>query len=138
MKDHANEFKAFINYDGKKRSSRRKAACTRIRSAEPSAEELETKINTAWETYLASISKTRAWGDHLTIRAFACAYGRVVRVYQKEGHYDITPDVNGGHPIVHIAYHVSHDTIRLNSHFIDKIYRTGDTTALFEVSMVLL
>lgn len=108
LREHSAEFKHFINYDGERRSPSR--GCTRGRgrysSTSPAREEVESKVNATWERYLSSMAKQGEWGDNLTLRAFALAFNRSVRVYQKDGEQDISADEER-HEMVKIAYHVS-------------------------------
>lgn len=106
LREHSAEFKHFINYDGERRSPSR--GCTRGRgrysSTSPAREEVESKVNATWERYLSSMAKQGEWGDNLTLRAFALAFNRSVRVYQKDGEQDISADEER-HEMVKIAYH---------------------------------
>lgn len=108
LRDHSAEFKHFINYDGERRSPSR--GCTRGRgrysSTSPTREDVELKVNATWERYLSSMAKQGEWGDNLTLRAFALAFNRSVRIYQKESEQVISAD-DECHEMVRIAYHVS-------------------------------
>lgn len=106
LRDHSAEFKHFINYDGERRSPSR--GCTRGRgrysSTSPTREDVELKVNATWERYLSSMAKQGEWGDNLTLRAFALAFNRSVRIYQKESEQVISAD-DECHEMVRIAYH---------------------------------
>jgi len=106
MRANPTEFKPFISYDGERRGFKRTVNKSRGSSAVSTKHSSEAKIDAAWEKYLKSMAKLRNWGDHLAIRAFACAYKRNVRVHRTDGDHDVTSN-DVGNPITYIAYHVS-------------------------------
>lgn len=106
LRENPDNYKPFINYDGDRRGTRTRTRGRHSPTTE-APEDVEEKIGAAWEQYLASMSELGTWGDNLEIRAFACAFGRTVRVHRGSEHQDIVAD-KVKNMMVQIAYHVSH------------------------------
>ncbi|KAE9371261.1 cysteine proteinase, partial [Stipitochalara longipes BDJ] len=107
MRDHADEYKPFINVEaggGFRRNPKRKnvgASSTHFENSLPTQEQ----IDAAWERHLDNMSKNGVYGDNMEIRAFTKAFGVDVKIYNRDNSYYIKAEDQGTRPVVHVARH---------------------------------
>jgi OTU domain-containing protein 3 len=111
MRENADYYKSFISVHpggGTRRNPKRKNAgaySTPIAFTPPTSEE----ISRVFEDHLKSMAKGGTYGDNIEIMAFASAFDKDVKIYQRDFAYMITArnDDVSARDTLHIAYHVS-------------------------------
>ncbi|MBE7180583.1 MAG: hypothetical protein INR71_05110 [Terriglobus roseus] len=112
MRDNADYYKQFIDVHpggGTRRNPKRKNAGTYSTPATfvpPTPQE----IDKVFESHLKAMAQGGTYGDNIEIIAFARAFGKDVKIYQRDFAYMVSPDGEEAstREVLHIAYHVSY------------------------------
>ncbi|KAL3427383.1 hypothetical protein PVAG01_00892 [Phlyctema vagabunda] len=105
MRDHPEEFKAFIPVVGaERRNPKRKNAGS---SARPMSmpQVTESQRDKAWEDYLEGMGQNGKWGSDIEITAFSKAYKTNVKIFTTTSAPYIIAGGAENLPVAYIAYH---------------------------------